>query len=118
MSLTINAKSYTADSMQKDSVGYVGPLNTVTVKDTMKLARTAPKPTAVFSGVGRVQAKLTRTLTLTGAATPSGDLILDMNVQCPVGFSSADVDTAAADLSAWFATAAFKDLIKKQLINQ
>lgn len=117
MSLSVNTKTYTADSYQKDSVVYVGPLHTVTIKDTMKLARTAPKPTAVFSGVGRAQAKLTRTLALTGTLTSSGDFILDVNAQVPVGFTAADVDAIAADMAAWMATAAFKDLLKKQLIN-
>lgn len=76
MSLSINAKTYTADSFQKDIVGYIGTLKTVTVKDDTVLKRTAPKPTTVFSGVGKTSAKLTRTLTLTGALTPTGDAIL------------------------------------------
>ncbi|DAD50147.1 TPA_asm: coat protein [ssRNA phage Zoerhiza.4_18] len=117
MSLTINAKTYVADSFQKDIVGYVGPANTVSLKDTMKLARTAPKPSAAFSGVGRTQAKLTRTLSLTGALTSTADAIVDLQAQVPVGVASADVDAICADLSAYVGSAAFKSLLKQQLIS-
>lgn len=118
MSLTVNAKTYTPDSYGSNTVGYVGPANTVSVKDVVKLARTAPKASDTFSGTGRTQAKMTRTLTLTGAKTATGDAILDVQAQVPVGFASADVDTLCADMAAWMATAAFKDLLKKQLISQ
>lgn len=117
MALTINAKTYTADSFQKDIVGYAGPSNTVTLKDVARLARTAPKPSATFSGVGRTQAKLTRTLSLTGALTTSGDAILDINVSVPVGCASADVDTLLNDMGAFLASASFKTHVKNQQIS-
>lgn len=116
MTLTVNAKTYTADSYRPDSVGYSGPNHTVTVKDYTKLARTAPKPTVTFSGLGRTQAKLTRTHTLTGALTTSGDAILDINVAIPVGMASADVDTLLNDMGAFLASATFKTHVKSQLI--
>lgn len=117
MTLAINSKTYTANSFQKDAVVYSGPNHTVSNKDSMKLARVAPKPVGDFSGVGRTSSKLTRTHTLTGALTPSGDLIVNIDVAVPVGTNGTDVDTALNDLGAYVASAAYKTLVKAQLIN-
>lgn len=117
MALTINAKTFTADSYGVDSVTYIGAGKTVSVKDDCRLARTKPKPSAVFSGVGRAQAKLVRTFTLTGALTPTGDAICDINVSVPVGYASADVDTLLNDMGAYLASASFKTLVKSQQIS-
>jgi hypothetical protein len=117
MTISVNSKTYTADSFQKDSVGYTGTGKTVSVKDDVKLARTAPKPTLTFSGVGRTQAKLTRTLTLTGALTPSWDAIVSIDVSVPVGYTAADVDTMLNDFGAFLASATFKSHVKSQGIN-
>lgn len=116
MSLTINAKTYTSDSFQQNQVGYIGPGKTASVKDDVKLGRTAPKPTSVFSGVSRTDAKLTRTLTLTGALTPTGDAILDISVSVPVGYTAADVDSMLNDCGAFLASADFKTHVKTQKI--
>jgi hypothetical protein len=117
MSLTINAKTYTADSFQSNLVGYIGPLKTVSVKDDTRLSRTAPKTTTTFSGVGRTTAKLTRTLTLTGAATLTGDAICEINVSVPVGYTAADVDTLLNDMGSFLASATFKSHVKQQQIS-
>jgi hypothetical protein len=117
MSLSINAKTFTADSFQKDTVSYIGPLKTVSVKDDAKLSRTAPKPTVSFSGLGRTEAKLTRTFTLTGALTPTGDAICAINVSVPVGYASVDVDTLLNDMGAFLASAPFKTHVKSQAIS-
>jgi hypothetical protein len=116
MALTINAKTFTQDSFSKDSIGYIGAGKTVSVKDDAKLSRTAPKTTSVFSGVGRTQAKLTRTLTLTGALTPTGDAIVAIDVSVPVGYAAADVDTLLNDMGAFLASADFKTHVKSQKI--
>jgi hypothetical protein len=87
------------------------------VKDDLRLARTAAKPTSVFSGVGRVQSKLSRTLTLTGALTPSHEGIIDLSASVPVGAASADIDSLVNDYAAWVAHASFKTLLKQLLIN-
>lgn len=117
MPLTINAKTYNADSFQQNSVGYIGSLKTVSVKDDVSLRRTGPKPTSVFSGVGRTQAKLTRTLTLTGALTPVGDSIVDIQVSVPVGYTAADVDSLLNDMGSFLASASFKAHVKSQQIS-
>ncbi|DAD51355.1 coat protein [ssRNA phage Gerhypos.3_23] len=117
MSLTINAKTFTADSFQKDQVGYIGTGKTVSVKDDASLSRTAPKPTTTFSGLARTEAKLTRTLTLTGALTPTGDAIIRILVAVPVGYASADVDTLLNDFGAFLASASFKSHVKSQQVS-
>lgn len=118
MSLTINAKTYTADRVGLDSVGYVGPGHTMSVSDDVVLGRVAPKPTPTFSGVARSSAKLTRTLTLTGSLTPTAPAIIALSSSIPVGAASADIDTLCADLGAWIASAEFKTILKTQTINK
>lgn len=117
MSLTINAKTYAADSFAQNAIGYIGPIKTVSLKDDVVLRRTAPKPTGTFSGVGKTSAKLTRTLALTGALTPSGDAILDVSVSVPVGFTAADVDSVLNDMGSFLSSAAFKTHVKTQAIS-
>lgn len=117
MALTFNTKTYTADSFQKDIVGYAGAAKTVSVKDDVKMARTAPKPSATFSGLGRTSCKLSRTLTLTGALTPTGDAIVTIDVAVPVGYASADVDALLNDMGALLSGADFKTHVKSQKIS-
>lgn len=117
MSLTVNAKTYDADSISPNLVGYTGPAHTLSVKDKISLGRTAAKPTTVFSGVVRGDAKLTRTLTLTGALTTTGDAIFEMKTSIPIGAADADIDTACADLGAWIASAQFKTILKESQVN-
>lgn len=117
MSLVFNTKTYTSDSpVGQNGYGYRGALKTVSVKDDLVLRRTAPKPTTVFSGVGRVQSKLTRTLTLTGALTPTGEAIVSIDISFPVGSASADQDAMLNDMGAHLAHADFKLLAKNQQI--
>lgn len=117
MTLTVNAKSYNADSYQKDSIGYVGPAHTASAKDMVKLARIAPKKTTVSSGVAKTSAKLTRTLTLTGALEPTRDAITEFTANIPVGFTGADIDSMLNDMGAFIASATFKTHVKSQLIS-
>lgn len=117
MSLTVNTGTYNADSFQTDRVSYIGAAKTVSVKDDLALSRVRPKPTSVFSGVGRTTAKLTRTLTLTGSLTPSADAIVEINVSVPVGYSAANVDSLLNDMGAFLASASFKTHVKSQQIS-
>lgn len=117
MSLTINTKVYSADAFASDNVGYIGTLKTLTVKDDVNLRRSSPKPSATYSGNGKTFAKMTRTLTLTGALTPTGDAILEIAVQVPVGFSAADVDTLLNDMGSFLSSASFKTHVKSQQIS-
>lgn len=116
MTLSINAKTYTGDAYGVGSVGYVGPSHTLSLKDYAKLARIAPKPTTTNSGVGKTSSKLTRTLALTGALTPTWDAIIDVSVSIPVGAASGDIDTLLNDIGAFVASATYKTHVKSQLV--
>jgi hypothetical protein len=117
MSLVFNAKTYNADLFGVDAVGYVGAAKTLSIKDDLQLSRVAPKPTTVFSGVGRTLAKLTRTLNLTGAVTPTGLVICSIGISAPVGAVAADLDSVVNDMAALMALASFKTHVKSQLIS-
>lgn len=117
MSLSINAKTYSADSFGANAVGYIGPSHTQSVKDDFRLSRVLAKPTTVFSGVGRTAGKLTRTLTLTGALTTTGDAIAEFSVSMPIGAASADIDAVLNDLGAFIASASYKLVVKNQQVS-
>lgn len=117
MPLTVNAKTYTADSFAAGSVSYNGPAKTSSVKDNILLRRTDPKPTATDSGVAHTLCKLTRTNTLTGAKTPTWDMIVKIEVSVPVGSASADIDAALNDLGAFLGSATFKTHVKEPRVN-
>lgn len=117
MPLAINAKTYTANSFSPQAVDYNGPLKTASIKDNALLRFTSPKPTATYSGVTRVYCNLTRTLNLTGALTPTGDIAVKIEVMVPVGAASADIDTALNDMGAFLASATYKTHVKTPQIN-
>lgn len=117
MSLVFNTKTYTGDKFGVDAVGYNGAAKTLSIKDDLLMSRTAAKPTTTFSGVARTQAKMSRTLTLTGSLTPSGEAILAINVSIPVGAASADIDALLNDMGALLSHADFKTHVKTQKIS-
>lgn len=117
MALVFNSKTYTADQFGTDAVGYKGAAATLSVKDDLQMSRVPAKPTSTFSGVGRTQAKITRTLTLTGALTPTGAAILAVSVSVPVGAASADIDALLNDMGALLSGADFKTHVKNQKIS-
>jgi hypothetical protein len=114
MTASVNAKTYTADNFGQNAVTYSGPSKTLSVLDDLRLGRVQPKPTSTFSGVGRTSAKLSRTLTLTSALTPTGVAIAEISFSVPVGAAGADIDTMCTDLGAYLSSASFK-LIAKNL---
>lgn len=117
MSLSVNTKTYNADSVGPNLVAYAGPAHTSSVKDKLSLGRTNAKPTTVFSGVVRSDGKLTRTLTLTGALTPTADAILEIKTSIPVGASGTDIDAILDDMGAFLASATYKTIVKNSAIN-
>lgn len=117
MSLSVNAKTFTAQSFAANAVIYDGPAHTLSVKDDIRLVKTAPKPTTTFSGTGKFGIKLTRTHTLTGALTPTGDSILDVSGSIPVGTAGADVDALLNDIGALLSSASGKLIAKNQQVS-
>lgn len=117
MSLSVNTKTYNLFAVAPNLVGYSGPANTSSVKDRINIGRTAAKPTSTFSGVVRSDCKLTRTLTLTGALTPTGDGILEIKTSIPVGAAAADIDAFLDDMGAFLASATYKTIVKSSQVN-
>lgn len=117
MSLTVNAKTYTADLFNGTSVGYQGPLQSSTVKDRLTLKKTDPKASAVFSGVNRFEMRALRTVPLTGAKTPYGDVQVRVEVISPVGIADADRDSIITDFMTYGVTAGFKTQVKTGQVN-
>lgn len=118
MSLTVNAKTFTADSFNPNHVVYIGTGKTATVKDDVILRRYGvSKATVDFSGMSRTAAKLTRTLTLTNAKSALGDAGISVEVFIPVGYTAADVDTLLNDFGAFVASASMKSHVKSQQIT-
>lgn len=116
MSLTFNTKTYTLDSNDSNSALYAGAANTFTAKDVTLLRRLAVKASDVFSGVSRTFAKLTRTLPLTGAKTPTSDAYVNIEVMVPVGSAAADVDALLNDMAALLGSASFKSHVKARQV--
>jgi hypothetical protein len=112
MSITIDSEVYTGNNYTRDSITYVGPNKSATKKDDLRLAAAAAKATASFSGVGRSEATLTRTLALTGAVTPLGDSLIKMSISVPVGAADADVEELCDDAAAFLSSATGKSLAK------
>lgn len=110
---TFNTKSFVADSYNQDAVVYIGPAKTLTMKDDLRLARTKPKPSAVYSGNARTEAKLSRTVVLTDALTPTGDEIMTVSTQLPAGIADAAIDTLCADMGALIVSTDFKNSLKQ-----
>lgn len=113
MAITISTKAYARDvNTTANAVPYLGPNNTVTVKDRLDMSRTPPKPVSTHSGVARAEGRLTRTHSLTGAKTPTADSIIRAIANIPVGMAAADVDTLLTDFAAYAASPEFKSFVK------
>lgn len=113
MAIVVNTKSYARDvNATANSVPYIGPTNTITVKDRLDTYRTSPKPVSNFSGIARSEGRLTRTYNLTNAKTASGDAQGRVLINFPVGMASADMDAFLTDFAAYAASSEFKTLAK------
>lgn len=117
MSLTVNAKIYTVDSITGHTFGFQGPANTTLVKDRLVQRAFPAKPTALFSGNTRFAIGVYRSHTLTGAKTAAADGSAKVEFTLPVGISSADVDAYCNDLGAYIASAGFKSNLKAGQAN-
>lgn len=112
MSLTVNAKAYTADGFSTDSVHFQGPAQTTTVVDGLIQKRYAPSVTPTSSGKTRFMVKFDRSHTLSGAKETVGSGSLQLLFTLPVGISDADRDAYCADAGAYIASAGFKAALK------
>lgn len=111
MATVFNTKTYTANQYYGTYVIYVGPAKTASVKDDLRLAMTPAKASSVYSGNSRVEAKMTRTHTLTGALTPTGESIFRIEASLPVGIAAGDITTLKADMAAFVGATDFGTLL-------
>lgn len=117
MSITINTRVFTADSVSPNLVQYRGPAASFSARDDLIMSRQPVKSSTVSSGNTRGMSKLTRGLTLTGAIQPRGDGTIQIDHQFPVGASDADIDAMCADAADLLASTEYKNSIKKRVIN-
>jgi hypothetical protein len=114
MTITVNTKAYNEDAAtSKNSVPYMGPAQSVSVRDQIILARTPPEPNKTYSGTARASARLVRTLTLTGAVTPTGLGTVETICNFPVGSSLADQQAMILDHRTGLGQQWFEDLAVK-----
>jgi hypothetical protein len=113
MAFTFNSKTFKPSGNRQDDASYAGPDKTVTDKDDIKLTRVLPKASPTFSGVGRALVSLNRTVALTDALTPKGELVMKVEFSVPVGTAEADLTEALADLAALAAASSLGQLVKK-----
>lgn len=117
MSLTVNAKNYTANKFYPSSVVYAGPAKTLSKRDDLVLSMQEAIPTSTSSGVSRYGVKLVRTATLTGAKETQRDIGVDIQFRVPVGAADADVNASAEDVGQLLASDAFQALLRTLVVN-
>lgn len=116
--MLFNTRTYTLDRYNSpDNVSYVGPANTISVKDILSLSRTFPKPVSDNRGVGKPYVKRTKTVVVNPTTGETKDLIVYFGGSVPVGTSDAEIDAVLADYAAWVNTADAKSLFKSLDIN-
>lgn len=112
---TINTKTFTFDTQNgPDSAKYIGANATDSMKDSLTLRRTAPKPTKTSPGVARTSTKRVITEIVNGVPV---DGISETTTSIPVGFSTAGKTALRADVSAFQASTAGVALVDKAQIN-
>jgi len=113
MAIVINTKSYARDiSTSANATPYIGPSNTVSIKDFLAARREPAKATSAYSGTARGEMKLKRTANLVGSKTTTGEAIAMANIAIPVGMTTADIDTLLTDFATLVASADFKTFVK------
>lgn len=110
MAITIGTRTYNKDRTQPDNIKYVSGSNTLSLEDSLSMARTYPKPTATYAGNARPSVKFVRDVTVGGEKKT---LIFNGGFQIPVGVAGSDVSAFVDDISAFFALAAADDLTQK-----
>lgn len=119
MSITLNTNVYSFDSsISKDKVQYTGPDHTFSVKDSLTMGRTAPKPTATFNGVARSEFKRTKTVVINATTGETAEAIITVTSSLPVGMLVADADDLRDDVGDFIISAEGKLLQWNHDINQ
>lgn len=111
MPLTINTRTYTADTQANNAWIYRDSASTAAHPSGLKLGRTPPKAVAGFAGQSKSECKFTKTMAIGVAATPL-PAIIRAESSIPVGMVDADLDILIADFRSYVASTAFADLVK------
>lgn len=116
MAITVNTKSYVADvAPNANTMIYRGPAATFGSKDSILLARTAPKATATFPGMARARIKLVKTVEYeTGKFA---DAILEIFASVPVGTTEAAIDSLRDDAGDLLISSVANDLIYQHVLQ-
>jgi len=109
---TINTKTYSQDKVEANKVTLAGPSHTVSDKQTLSLARVAPKPSGTNPGVARSEGKFTRSAVTNVTTGAKADIILAAASSVPVGAAVATLDDVIADFRSWVASADFVNHVK------
>lgn len=109
---TYNTKTYSQDKVEANKVTLVGPSHSMGDKQSLSLARTAPKPSGTSLGVARSEGKMTRTGVTNATTGAKADAILATSSSVPVNFAAATLDDLIADYRAFVASTDFVNLIK------
>lgn len=117
MPLTVNTLAYTNDVSQgPDSYRYLGPSNTLSVKDVVDVWRKKPIVTSTSAGKARSLAKLTRTMT--DGTDEVGDGIFKGEFSIPADSARAEQEALIDDLATWMLTSEAKAVLLDHEINQ
>lgn len=117
MSIPINTKTYTANKFNGTTVGYFGPGQSALAQDKVSMSCTESFGNSAYSGDVRATVRFIRTLTLTGAKSPTGEAYVDIPVKIPKGAASADIDALLNDAGAFLSSADGKTFVKSQKTN-
>lgn len=109
MSLTINTRTYSADTPANNAWIYRDANATAARPSTLRMARTPPKPTPTFQGQSKTEVKLAKTVEVNLMSLPA---LIRAESSVPVGMAGAELDTLIADFRSIVASPAFVSLVK------
>lgn len=113
MPLTINTRTYSADTQQNNAWFYRDSASTAALPSMLRIARTPPKATPTFNGQAKSECKFTKQTTVADKPLPA---IIQAGSSIPVGMPDAEVDVLVADFRSFVASTAFVDLVKSAKI--
>lgn len=116
--MIINTHTYNVDSIQANTVRYVGPGHTFSMLNQCDLSRVYPKSGKNGDqGVARPEARFERTVVTNATTGVTKPAILRVSGSLPVGMSEAEILSLLAEAAAFAASQAGQNLFTKLDIN-
>lgn len=109
MPLTINTRTYTADTPANNAWYYRDSATSAALPSVLRIARTTPKASGNFPGQAKSEVKFSKQTIVGELPLPA---IIRAESSIPVGMSDAEQDVLIADFRSFVASTAFVDLIK------